>query len=235
MEWIELAKAIGELGIMIVICALFLIQNKSTVDTQQNITKQMFDEILDESKKNHDSLVNLMEHGGHVLTEEEDKNALKIDKIIGSYLQQIVIGTKATRAFVVRYHNGGRDMTAQPFLKCSMTNEVVDIGVTPVIREFQNQFRSMIAIVCNQIEENGESYITDLEDIQSLDAGTYGFLKGRGIKNMYCVALRNQNDYIIGFVAITYMVGNTNEQDLSKIKEELKDKANNISALLCLK
>ena len=175
-----------------------------------------------------------MYNHGHVLTQEEDIEAAHIDKLINEYLQQAIKETDSSRAMVIRYHNGGKDMAAISFLKMSVTNEVVNIGYKPVIQDFQNQFRSMLDIVCEQLAETGESYIPALETIKNRDVGTYEFLRNRGVRAMYCKALRNQNGYVIGFVTVTFMEDNKTEENIENIKKTLDDKAKQISALLCL-
>jgi hypothetical protein len=42
-------------------------------------------------------------------------------------IKQMLIDTKADRAYVVQYHNGGRGINKQSFLKMSITNEEVQI------------------------------------------------------------------------------------------------------------
>ena len=47
MEWLEIAKSIGELGIMIVICAIFLYQNNKDRNTQNELNNTLFKTIID--------------------------------------------------------------------------------------------------------------------------------------------------------------------------------------------
>ena len=226
MEWLEIAKSIGELGIMVIICAIFLYQNNKDRNAQNELNNTLFKTVIDK--------FNDMYNHGHVLTQEEDSEAAHIDKLINEYLQQSVKETDASRAMVVRYHNGGKDMAAISFLKMSVTNEVVNVGYKPVIQDFQNQFRSMLNIVCAQLAETGKSYIPTLDSIKNKDVGTYEFLKTRGVRAMYCKALRNQNNYVIGFVTVTFMEDNKIEENMEDIEKTLDDKAKQISALLCL-
>ena len=226
MEWLEIAKSIGELGIMVIICAIFLYQNNKDRNAQNELNNTLFKTVIDKFNDTYNH--------GHVLTQEEDSEAAHIDKLINEYLQQSVKETEASRAMVVRYHNGGKDMAAISFLKMSVTNEVVNVGYKPVIQDFQNQFRSMLNIVCAQLAETGKSYIPTLDTIKNKDVGTYEFLKNRGVRAMYCKALRNQNNYVIGFVTVTFMEDNKIEENMEDIEKTLDDKAKQISALLCL-
>lgn len=234
MEWMEIVKAITELGIMAVICGIFLWQNNKDRKNHSSESSKLFETLLQQYEQTFNKMLNSLNLGGHVLTEEEDREALQIDRAIDDYLKQMIINTKATRSFVVRYHNGGRDMAAVPFLKCSITNEVTNAGVKPIMSEFQNQFRSIMAGVCEEIDRKGYSYVTPNEKSELIDPATIELMKDRGIKYMYCRALRNQNNYIIGFVAVTFMINNQEKPNEEIIDLCLKDKSQKISALLCL-
>ena len=47
MEWLEIAKSIGELGIMVVICAIFLYQNNKDRNIQNELNNTLFKTIID--------------------------------------------------------------------------------------------------------------------------------------------------------------------------------------------
>ena len=234
MGWIDVGKAILELGIMVVICAIFIVQNIKARKDQEASNEKLFELMIKQYESTFKKLIDNFNPNGHVLTEHEDRRALEIDRAIDDYLKQMIINTKATRSFVVRYHNGGRDMAAVPFLKCSITNEMTNAGVKPIMGEFQNQFRSIMAGVCKEIDRKGYSYITPEERSELIDPATIELMKDRGIKSMYCRALRNSNNYIIGFVAVTFMVDNPEEPNEDLISRSLRDKSQKISALLCL-
>lgn len=235
MEWLDLGKGIIELGLMTVICSIFLAQNNKERKNQEQANAQLFKTLMEQYEMAFNRMLESFGPSGHVLTEEEDRRALEIDRAIDDYLKQMIINTKATRSFVVRYHNGGKDMAAVPFLKCSITNEMTNVGVRPIMSEFQNQFRSIMAGVCEEIDRKGYSYITPNEKSELIDPATVELMKDRGIKSMYCRALRNQNNYIIGFIAVTFMVDNQEKPNEEIIDLCLKDKSQKVSALLCLK
>lgn len=234
MGWIDVGKAILELGIMVVICAIFIVQNIKAKKDQEASNEKLFELMIKQYESTFKKLIDNFNPNGHVLTEHEDRRALEIDRAIDDYLKQMIINTKATRSFVVRYHNGGRDMAAVPFLKCSITNEMTNVGVRPVMSEFQNQFRSIMAGVCEEIDRKGYSYITPEEKSELIDPATVELMKDRGIKSMYCRALRNSNNYIIGFVAVTFMIDNPEKPNEDIVHRCLIDKSQKISALLCL-
>ncbi len=226
MEWIEVLKAIGEFGALAVIAAIFLFlvvrQNKN----QETMFVKLFNEMLDQMK---------ICAGGHVLTEEEDKTAIKIDNAINLLIQNAVTDLKCSRIFVVRYHNGGKDMNSVSFLKLSVTNESVNHGCKPVMSEFQNQFRSIVGYPVNEIERTGHSYVTDIESIKTSDIGTYELLKSRGVRSYYAHSLVNSTGYVIGSVVILYRRDNTNQENQEEIDKYLMHLSDKISGLLNVK
>ena len=190
-------------------------------------SRQLFDFAMDQLKQ---------QSNPHILTEEEDSLANKIDKSINSYLQAIVQELGPNRAVVARYHNGGRDMSGISFLKLSITNEQVSPDTLPIIGDFQAQFRSVATYICDELEEKGYCYIDDLESIRDKDSGTYELLKLRDGKSCYIRALKSRSGYVIGAVMITYTSKNLDDRpNIEKIDRVLVKKANEISALLNFK
>lgn len=234
MAWLDVVRAVADVGVMIVICAVFIIRSNKDREEQAEMYKKMFDTMMTQFMEMVDK-TSAQGHTPHVLTEDEDKTALEIDKVINAYLQNIVVDTGANRAMVTRYHNGGRDMAAVPFLKMSVTNEIVNVGNKPYISQLQNQFRSMLMMVRDSLDATGECYIPDTKAIKQQDVGTYEFLKAYGIRSAYFTALKNQNGYVIGFVVVFFNETNSCHENQEKIDHILQDKAKQISALLCIK
>jgi len=226
MEWVEVLKAIGEFGALAVIAAIFLILMVRQNKNQETMFIQLFNEVLDQMK---------VCAGGHVLTEEEDKTAIKIDNAINLLIQNAVTDLKCSRIFVVRYHNGGKDMNSVSFLKLSVTNESVNHGCKPVMSEFQNQFRSIVGYPVNEIERTGHSYVTDIESIKTSDIGTYELLKSRGVRSYYAHSLVNSTGYVIGSVVILYRRDNTIQENQEEIDKYLMHLSDKISGLLNVK
>ena len=190
------------------------------------MTNKVFEKLLEQMK---------ICAGGHVLTEEEDKTAIKIDNAIQSLLQKAISDLKCGRIMVVRYHNGGKDMNAISFLKLSVTNECVNYGYTPCMNEFQNQFRSIVGYPTNQVQTIGYNYVQDLEEIKDHDIGTYELLKSKGVRSYYAQGLTNANGYIVGCVLVLYHVNNTFQEKQEEVTEYLVHLADQISGLLRVK
>lgn len=223
MEWLEIVKAISELGVLAVIAGLFLYISYKNNKAQGEMTNKLFNEMLAQMK---------ICAGGHVLTEEEDKTAIKIDNAIQGLIQKAIGDLKCDRIMVVRYHNGGKDMNSISFLKLSVTNECINYGYKPVINEFQNQFRSIVGYPVNEIERTGFSYVSNIENIKGTDIGTYELLKSRGVRAYYARSLTNATGYVIGAVLILYHVNNTSIENQEDINKYLTPLSYQISGLL---
>ena len=226
MEFIEILKAIGEFGALAVIAALFLFMMYKQNKKQETMFTQLFNSMLDQMK---------ICAGGHVLTEEEDKTAIKIDNAIQSLIQKAVSDLHCARIMVVRYHNGGKDMNSVSFLKLSVTNESVNYGYKPVMAEFQNQFRSIVGYPVKQIETTGHSYVEDIENIKDYDIGTYELLKSRNVRSYYSQGLVNSNGYNVGAILVLYHNGDNYKEDHEEIHKYLTHLCDQISGLLNVK
>ena len=221
MEWLEFVKAIGELGVLVVIAGLFLFfyyKDKKQRDEQFKI---LFEKLLNKEPT-------------HVLTEEEDRMAKQIDESINARLQNIVNTLRPSRVFLIRYHNGGKGIDGIPFLKFSVTNECTPRGVRPVMTEYQNQFRSSIYGVCNELDKKGRFYMTSPEDIKN-DEGSYALMLEKGYRSIYCKTIVNATGYTTGFVAILYKDENNIKENVNQITKILDDETTSISALLTVK
>ena len=75
----------------------------------------------------------------------------QISQEIDKHLQAIITETNASRAALIQYHNGGRGINKQSFLKMSMTNEQIQLGVKPFINGFKDQFRSILRLCSSYI------------------------------------------------------------------------------------
>ena len=226
MEGIEIAKAIAELGILIVIAAIFLWLVIKNNKKHEEFNTKLLNNLLDQMKTCS---------AGHVLTPEEDTIANKVDNAINSYLQTTVTDLGASRAFLARYHNGGKDMSSISFLKVSITNESVNRGYKMVMSEFQNQFRAMVGYPVNQIDITGHCIVSNLEEIKDVDIGTYELLKARKVRSFYCHKVTNDIGYVVGALCVLYNTNNKTEEDPDYIDKYINHMADQISGVLKVK
>lgn len=226
MEGVEIAKAIAELGILIVIAGIFLWLVVKNNKKHEEFNSELLNTLLDQMKACS---------AGHVLTPEEDQIANKVDNAINSYLQRAVVDLSASRAFLARYHNGGKDMSSISFLKVSITNESVNRGYSMVMSEFQNQFRAMVGYPINQIDTTGHCIVSNLEEIKDVDIGTYELLKLRKVRSFYCHKVVNNDGYVVGALCILYNTNNKFKEDPDYIDKYISHMADQISGVLKLK
>jgi len=219
---LSIAQAIAELGVLVVIAGIFLYIVLKNNKKQDEVNTQLFKAIMDQ----------LQAGNTHVLTEEEDRVAMKIDKTINLLLQSAVADLGASRAVVSRYHNGGKDMNSISFLKFSVTNESVGLGYKPVITDFQNQFRAMLAYPIGEIDKTGNSFITNIEDIRTKDPGTYEVLKGKGLRSFYAHKITNASGYVIGAIVITYSTDNATQENPEYVRQYVDHLGSQISGLM---
>ena len=260
MSWAELVKVYVEIGIL-GLCGILTVliaylgfkrskeDNKSKdkrLSKNQDKLDDRFDTMLkmiqeqnrafqEQQLKNNEMLINNIVQGvtNHVPSSEENTKLTRITEEIDKTLQQLLIYTDADRVDLVQYHNGGKGVNKQSFLKMSMTNEQVKVGVKPFMSEFKDQFRSVIAYITRSLNEKGFCYINDAEEVKDKDPGTYEFLINRGIESKYCMAIHNTQDgSVIAFVCVEYIKKETARPDL--VDKAFKEKQNVFETLLNL-
>lgn len=259
MDWAELVKVYVEIGIL-GLCGILTVmiaylgfkrakednKNKDKkLEKNQDKLDDRFDTMLkmiqeqnlafqEQQLKNNEILINNIVQGvtNHVPSSEENSKLTRITEEIDKTLQQMLIYTNADRVDLVQYHNGGKGVNRQSFLKMSMTNEQVKVGVKPFMSEFKDQFRSVIAYITRSLNETGYCYIDDAEEMKSVDAGTYEFLLNRGIEAKYCMAIHNNDGNVIGFVCIEYVEKENAKPDL--VDKVFKEKQKVLETLLNL-
>lgn len=260
MEWAELAKVYVEIGIL-GLCGILTVmiaylgfkrskednknKDKRLEDNQDKLDNR-FDTMLkmiqeqnqafqEQQLKNNEMLINNIVQGvtNHVPSSEENTKLTRITEEIDKTLQQMLIYTNADRVDLVQYHNGGKGVNKQSFLKMSMTNEQVKVGVKPFMSEFKDQFRSVISYITKMLNEKGFCYIDNAEQVKEADPGTYEFLINRGIESKYCMAIHDaQENSVIAFVCIEYIKKENARPDL--VDKALKEKQNVLETLLNL-
>lgn len=238
MEWIEVAKTIAELGIMIVCSALVITifwLNYKRNNNKEDKKDDKIDNIVNKIQEQNDMLVNEIIKGvvGHTLSNEENNMLTQVEIQINDCLKRVQQKTNASRVSLIRYHNGNKGMDGLSFLKMSMTNECVKIGIQPIMQEFQNYFRSFLPYWIHQLDEKGKCYIDDIEDIKDIDTNSYEYFKNRGVQAKYGIAVKNTEGYSIGFICIEYL--DKNDVNKEQIEKCLLDKQIKIGTLLNLK
>ena len=269
-EFTALAKAISELGILVV-CGAFVIWfaiyqvKKDKTDQEQRqkqelenqklkqeedskkdeLIKQQYtglinqlqeqnEKLLEQQNKNNNDMMNqiIYQVNSHVPSAEENKNLSLLNNTINAYLNDLLKKVDASRVNLVQYHNGARNLNRMSFLKMSVTNEQVKVGCKPLMPEFKDQFRSVLSYVVSELDEKGYCFIKNPEDIKEKDAGTYEFLINRNIKSKYTIAIKNDEETVIGFLCVEYE--NKPTKSTEEIKKNLETYKERIQTLLNL-
>lgn len=229
-ELTSLAKLLFD-GLAILVIVILYIKNNNRRDKEYKEDREEQKRINRDIYENYSNMVNDIVLGIQKthLTPKEGKSIAQVEKQINDILNVILKETKASRVSIVKYHNGNKDMMGKLFLKMSMTNEVVNLGVTPMMTNFKEIFRSFLAYWCHEIETSEYCSIADAEQIKNEDINMYQYLISRNIESTYGVGLRDNYNDVIGFVSLEYL--HKDEYDEEKIKESLNKNLPKIEAL----
>lgn len=214
----EIVKLYLELGIFGLIAVVFVWQSIASRKS---------------SDKKFDTLFSILIKTKTVHTEEEDVKASKMETKIDDILCHLLSSTNADRAYLVRYHNGGKDLTGNSFLKMSMSNEKLGIGIDGMQKDFKDQFRSSFSWLVRKLEVDTIVNVSDCNGMQDIDTNMYQFLKTRKIVGFHCIAVKSDSGTIIGYVAVEYMV--CRNIDTERIESCLNDKRLKIETLLSIR
>lgn len=258
MEFAEVIKAYAEVGVLGLCAVLMLIlfyksYNRHTdrekkeserVDQSNNLIQEQQSSMLKSLQEQQQKMFQLQfeqtkammegfvkEVCTHTPSKEDNDKMLKISREVDYVLQDILNECNASRVSLVQYHNGGHGMNKQSFLKMSMTNERMQVGIKPLMPEFRDQFRSVLSYFVHEIDSKGQCYIADLEEIKSFDVGTYEFLKARNIQAKFGLGIKDHDGMTIAFVCAEFRF--KEQANLEKIDNVLKHKQSALTALLC--
>lgn len=259
MEVVDLVKMYTEIGMLglsaIVVISMLWLFFKNTLnksdekdkridkkdDKQDDRFTELLNVIISQNKQNQDLLQKQLSDLSasvingittHTLDDEENNSLSKIEGDINDCLKRTLTKTKSGRVCLIRFHNGGRDMNGLSFLKMSMTNESVKLGLQSLMPEFQNMFRSFFSYLCDKLIKEGHCYVDDINILKDVDTTMYEFLYSRDIQSIYSIPIENKNGTVIGFIYIEFT--NISEIDKNQVEECLHDKKIKIETLLNL-
>ncbi len=198
-EW---AALIGEAGALAIIAALFLMRTASLNKANDKKFDLMFDKLTG------------LDH-----TAESEDDIVKIEEEITDILNRLMNGTSSDRAFLIRYHNGGKDLNLMSFLKMSMTNEVMRPGFPSMMANFTNQFRSLFQTELRTLTKNGVDHYIVGSDEKRLDCTPmFGdFLRQRGVTSFHACTITDKNERVVGILGIEYF-----NEERTKPKKEIE-------------
>lgn len=218
-------------GLAILVILFLYVKNDKKRQQDYEDDRKEYKKRSEEEIQRYDKIIGDIIKGSykHHLTPQEGHDIAQIEKQINDIINIILKETNASRVCIIKYHNGNKDMTGKSFLKMSMTNEVVNIGVAPMMAEFKDVFRSLLAYWCHEMEIHDYCYIKDVEDIKSKDMTMYQYLSTRNIEAKYGISLKDLSGNVIGFMCIEYL--NKNDFNLENIYKSIKKNFPKIEAL----
>lgn len=221
-------------GLAILVIFFLYIKDRNKRQKEYDEDRKNERERNNELSKNYNSMIQDIIQGlsKKHLTPSESKNIAQIEKKITDIINIILKETNASRVCIVKYHNGNKDMTGRSFLKMSMTNEVVNMGVASMMSEFKDMFRSLLAYWCHEIETKKYCVIKDTENLRNVDMTMYQYLSSRNIEAKYGIGLKDTDGNVIGFICVEYL--NKNDLDLDKVNESMSKNFPKIEALVSL-
>ena len=175
---------------------------------KQNEAYQEFQqEMIERSHNMNEQLIEKIVDGVYYRVPSNTENHMltKINNEIDMILQDILVETNASRVNLVQYHNGGKGINKQAFLKMSMTNERIQLNVKPFISEFKDQFRSVLGYFVNEIGKNGYCYINNVDEMIEKDIGMYEFMCNRGIESKFGYAIHDKDKCVIAFICAEFI------------------------------
>ena len=232
MEFAEVLEAYTNLGILGLIAVVFVWlvilsfkqrqeNAKSSKELETESSKQVLEqqkEIIDMIREQNSQYQKIQEDMmkmfaqnvikgvvEHVPSLEETKQLDKVSREIGNILQSILDESHGDRVGLMQYHNGGRGISKQSFLKMSITNERVKIGVTPQMQNFKDQFRGVMDYFTLTIEKDGYCYVDDYEKLKDISPTLYEFCKMKGMEAGFAIGVKDNNGVVIGYVYIEYI------------------------------
>lgn len=221
-------------GLAILIVFILYIKGNKKMQKEYDEERKEQRKMNEELRENYNSMIQDIIQGvsRKHLTPTESRSIAQIEKQINDIINVVLKETNASRVCIVKYHNGNKDMTGQSFLKMSMTNEVVNLGVAPMMPEFKDIFRSLLAYWCHELETKGSCVIADTEDLKDIDITMYQYLHVRNIEAKYGITLKDNQGNPIGFICIEYL--NKNDLDTDKIEESIEKNFPKIETLVSL-
>lgn len=232
MEIIDIAQAISEYGFEVVVAAFFLViyltnerkrskkAESSAIQREENLTHTI------------EKLIDKIENTTHLTAEQESLQSV-IEQKIDVVLEKLRDKTNAGRAVLIRYHNGGKDLVGNSFLRFSCTNEKVANGIKSGLPDLKNQFRSLIGPLYEHLKENDSYNFENVEKLKEEGHITmYEFFKSRNILSSCAMPIRTKKGYNIGYIAIEYL-GETKKEEVVRVA--LNEAREEIATLLSLK
>lgn len=149
---------------------------------------------------------------------------------VDDMLDQLRQITSADRVAVFQYHNGGTTVAGIPYLRCSMTNEVLGRGNQPNIPMLQGLPVAMFGRWNRMVAEHSTIHLPDIHVLQEIDPTTWEILTDQRIRSIYVSGLYDSYGLPLGFLTVEACL-KPNTLTPKQISE-INDMSNRISGIL---
>jgi len=131
------------------------------------------------------------------------EDAIKLNALVDSQLESMMIEMEADRIWVSQFHNGGHFYpTGKSIQKFSIFYEKITPGTLPSQHTFQNIPCSLFAKSLAELNKEGEISVPNFKDYNSFDL--HGVAEQHGTKSFYIISLEDLHGKFTGTMAISY-------------------------------
>ena len=209
----EIVQFIGDYGVTIVCSAVMIFLFTKMTLNQNDIIKKTLDELVKRIGNAHPTL-------------SESDVIDNINENIHNLLQRMQDKLCSDRAYLFLFHNGGKSL--------SCINEVVKKGIAPCSEQTQLLHRGNFTVLNSSLKRYGKYFLQDTSLIENTDTFSYYFFKDRHVESVYTYAVKDSEDYIVGFIGIDYCTKN-NKVEEKLIEDTLSQLSIKISSLVDIK
>ena len=232
MDLLDLAQLFNQYGFEVVMAVIILSIYLRHEHTRSKKAEAESAKRSAELERMVEELLRKIEATGHLTPEQENLQST-IEQKIDRILEKLRDKTGAGRALLIRYHNGGKDLAGNSFLRFSCTNEKVSTGITSSLIELKNQFRSLIGPIYDNLKENDFYSFENINTVkEDGHISMYEFFKSRNIISLCTTGIKTRKGYNLGFIAIEFLAEHKTQGEVEQALEEARDE---ISLLLSLK
>lgn len=217
-EVTSLVKLIGEYGVLVVIAAVLIIvfvynskkQQKhysEMAKSQAESNKTMIESVLSQNKILIENYKTAVKELREVPATYNEKNIVeifvKLNDILKVECQTTSRNTKSDRTSVYVFHNGTHSSHGMPFFKMSCICEWINKGAASntKLSEHTNMTLNLFDPIVTNLYKNGE-FVINSE--QETEPSNLLFIKGTKIQTIIFIAIYDDDNNIMGFVANDY-------------------------------
>lgn len=237
------AKLINDYGLAIVLSAVFLfiviINNKKMQKNYSEMNKSreesnkiLLDSILNQNKLLTEQLKS-SNNTKEVVPLYDEKNIVeifvKLNEVLKTECQETSRETNSDRTAIYVFHNGTHSSHGLPFFKMSCVCEWINKGAASntKLSEHTNMTLNLFEPIVSNLYKNGE-FIIDSE--KEKDPSNLLFIKSTKIKKAIFIAIYDEDNNIMGFVANDY--NKDIPLDIEIVKEKMQTLCDKVKPVL---